>query len=80
LVNGFVSVKLPEKSLFIVLSAPIVADTLANLLNLWHTSDWLRAVIGLIWGAVLPYYFIAGISELFLERKLFSLKKEQQTK
>ncbi|MBD3415184.1 MAG: DUF2085 domain-containing protein [Candidatus Aminicenantes bacterium] len=80
LINGLTTVKPPEKLLFVILSIPIATDTLANLFSLWHTSDWLRAVIGLIWGWILPYYFIAGVSEMFLEHKHFSLKKEQKTK
>jgi uncharacterized membrane protein len=76
LVNGFKSVRPPKNQIFYVFSVPIVMDTFGNLFNLWHTSDWLRFVIGFIWGILLPFYFIAGISELFMSRKHFFLKKE----
>ncbi len=79
-VRGFKSFQPPKNSIFFIFSAPIVLDTFGNLMNLWQTSDWLRYFIGLVWGVLLPYYFISGISELFLHHKLFSLKKEQQTK
>ena len=76
LINGFDSVKSPVNHILFALSVPIVLDTIGNLFNLWHTSDWLRFVIGILWGVILPYYFIGGISELFIDRKHFSLKKE----
>jgi len=66
LINGFKPVHPPKNIIFFVFSTPIVMDTIGNLLTLWQTSDWMRAIIGLIWGILLPYYFIPGISDLFL--------------
>lgn len=80
LVNRFKSVRPPKNQIFYVFSFPIVMDTFGNLFNLWHTADWLRFVIGFTWGILLPFYFIVGISELFMSRKHFFLKKEQKTK
>jgi len=74
--RGFKVLRPPKNKIFFILSSPIVIDTSGNFLNLWQTSDWLRFVIGSIWGIILPYYFIVGISELFINRKHFSLKKE----
>jgi uncharacterized membrane protein len=71
-VNGFKKVKVPGNRLFFAFTAPIVIDTAGNLFHLWQTSDWLRYIIGLTWGTLLPYYLIAGLSELFLSRKHFS--------
>jgi uncharacterized membrane protein len=76
LVNRLPSIRSPKNQIFYSLSAPIVLDTFGNFFNLWHTSDWLRFLIGIIWGIILPYYFIAGVSELFISHKHFSLKKE----
>lgn len=74
--QGFKTLGPPKNQVFFILSSPIVIDTIGNFLNLWQTSGWLRFAVGLIWGVILPYYFIAGISELFMSRKHFSLKKE----
>jgi len=71
-INGFRKVKISGNRIFFVFTAPIVMDTIGNLFHLWQTSGWMRYVIGLVWGTLLPYYFIAGLSDLFLSRKHFS--------
>ncbi len=71
-INGFRKVKIPANRIFFVFTAPIVIDTAGNLFRLWQTSGWLRYVTGLVWGILLPYYFIAGLSDLFFRRKHFS--------
>lgn len=66
-VNGFKSKRAPKNLIFFIFTVPIVIDTLGNMFHLWQTSDWLRYVIGFIWGTLLPYYFIVGISEFIKE-------------
>ena len=46
------------------MSLPIVADTAANFLSLWMTGDWLRFATGVLWGTILPYYFIPGLADV----------------
>jgi len=62
--RGFSSVRVPKWQTFFLVSAPIVFDTGGNLLRLWDTGDGLRFLTGLLWGAILPFYFIAGIGGL----------------
>lgn len=64
--RSFSTVRLPNTALFLTLSAPIVCDTAANVFGLWHTSNTLRFFLGLAWGAILPFYFLAGLGELAL--------------
>lgn len=72
--RGFNRIEVPRKDVFIYLSFPIVIDTVGNFAGLWHTTNLARFVTGLIWGAVLPFYFITGIADLLLAR---SSRKEE---
>ena len=65
-IKGFGSVSAPKTSLFIVFTSPIVIDTLGNFLSLWITPPWLRLLIGLIWGSILPFYFVSGLSDAWI--------------
>ncbi len=71
-------VRLPKLSTFLVISAPIAADTAANFLRLWATSNGLRMAIGFLWGLLLPFYFIAGFVELAIQRRLSRQNKREQ--
>jgi len=62
--GGFSRSTLPRTKTFILLSMPIALDTLGNFFGLWTTSNQVRFLIGLIWGALLPFYFILGITDL----------------
>jgi uncharacterized membrane protein len=54
-------------------SLPIGLDVAAAWTGLWASSNWLRFSTGLVWGALLPFYFIPGATELvtriFLRRR-----------
>lgn len=65
-VNGFSVESLPKARMFILVSAPIVFDTVGNFFHLWMTPIIPRFIIGLIWGLLLPFYFITGITDFFL--------------
>lgn len=67
--KGFSNLALPKTQTFIFLSTPIVIDTLGNFLHLWMTSNWIRFILGFIWGAILPFYFIAGLADYFVRPK-----------
>jgi len=47
---------------------PIVIDTVGNLF-LWMSPGWLRFLLGFIWGLILPFYFIAGLADYFVNIK-----------
>lgn len=69
LLRGFGTIALPRTAAFVSVSAPIVIDTLANVLRLWTTSNAVRLATGMIWGLILPYYFIPGIADAVLAPK-----------
>jgi uncharacterized membrane protein len=62
--RGFSSVRLPAQRLFLAVSAPIALDTAANVLRFWDTPNGVRFATGFLWGLILPFYFLTGISEL----------------
>jgi uncharacterized membrane protein len=67
--RGFAAVRLPNIRIFLAVSAPIVLDTAANIVKIWNTPNALRFFTGLVWGLVLPFYFLTGLGELVLSRK-----------
>ncbi len=67
--RGFRKVRLPESRAFLAVSAPIVIDTIGNFLGIWRTSGPVRLATGLVWGLILPFYFITGFAELRLRRR-----------
>lgn len=67
-INGFSFPSLPRIKTLVFVSVPIVLDTAANFLGMWTSSGWLRFLTGLVWGTVLPFYFLAGISDYFIRR------------
>ncbi len=75
LLKGFSSLSLPKHSTFLLLSFPIVFDTIGNFFHFWATSNEVRFIIGFLWGIILPFYFIFGITDLYSR---FAQKKENQ--
>lgn len=69
LLRGFRRLDLPKAKIFCLISSPIVVDTVGNFAGLWETSKGIRLGIGFLWGAILPIYFMTGITELILSRK-----------
>jgi uncharacterized membrane protein len=65
---------LPKAKLLILMSLPIVIDTASNVVSLWASPHWLRLATGLIWGAILPFYFIPGITDVFKKVELSGRK------
>ncbi len=60
------SLSLPSPRWLLGFSLPIAIDTLANLTRFWITANWPRFFTGLIWGAVLPFYFFPAFNGLWL--------------
>lgn len=52
----------------IALTLPIGIDAAGNLLGLWASGNAVRLATGLVWGSVLPFFFIPGIAEACLHR------------
>jgi uncharacterized membrane protein len=57
---------LPSALIFVLFSIPIGIDTAANFLYIWQTPSVWRFFSGIIWGTLLPYYFVVGVSEFFV--------------
>ena len=70
LIRGFKQIILPQPRTFFLVSAPICLDAAANFTGIWSTVGWMRFLVGAIWGLILPYYFIPGISEFIISLKL----------
>jgi len=70
--KGFSHTTLPKAKTFIIISFPLVLDTLGNFSRLWMTDNIIRFIIGFLWGLILPFYFIAGISDYFINFRRYS--------
>jgi len=68
-IRGWRRPALPSGRVFVLISSPIVLDAAAHLLGLWDTSNAVRLATGIVWGTILPFYFMAGIADLVLSRK-----------
>jgi uncharacterized membrane protein len=69
LVKGFSKPTMPKAKMLIFLSIPIIIDASGNLVGLWTSSNWVRFLTGIIWAIVLPFYFLAGLTDYFLRKK-----------
>ncbi len=69
LINGLRNQEVPSRTHLIFFSLPIIIDTAANFLRFWDTSGWIRLILGILWGSILPFYFIVGINELVHRNK-----------
>jgi uncharacterized membrane protein len=67
-VRGFSRVSLPSGRLFLLLSVPVGLDFAGGFARIWASPIGLRFTAGALWGILLPFYFITGISELVLWR------------
>ncbi len=65
LVRGFRRSGLPSARSFVIATLPMAVDGLAGLAGLWRSPVGLRAVTGLVWGALLPFYFVPGVADFF---------------
>lgn len=68
--RGLSSKVLPKAKILIFMSVPIVIDTAANVLSIWSSPHGIRLPTGIIWGTVLPFYFIPGIADIFKKVEL----------
>jgi uncharacterized membrane protein len=67
-VRGFSRIALPAARLFVLMSVPVGLDFLIGFLKVWQSPIEVRFATGFLWGVLLPYYFVTGISELVLRR------------
>jgi uncharacterized membrane protein len=76
-INGFSKLSLPKARTFVLVSLPMVIDAGGNFLHLWESSLWIRFMTGFLWGLVLPFYFIVGVSDFVLKRAQEKAKKTE---
>jgi uncharacterized membrane protein len=69
-VRGFTKLALPSVRLFVLLSLPAGIDFAGGLVGAWTSPIWVRFGTGLVWGVLLPYYFLTGVCELLLWRSV----------
>jgi hypothetical protein len=74
LARGLSSGVLPKAKILVWVSIPIVLDTAANFLSIWASSHGLRLATGIIWGTILPFYFIPGVADIFKKVELSAEK------
>jgi uncharacterized membrane protein len=68
-IRGFRTIRLPRPLTFILSVLPLAVDGVAGVLGLWKSPIGVRFVTGLIWGGVLPFYFVAGFADLARNRR-----------
>jgi len=69
LVRGFSRISLPPARLFVLLTAPMALDAVAGILGAWRSPIGIRFATGFAWGTILPFYFVAGVADLFRTRR-----------
>lgn len=69
LIKDFSKPAMPKAKTLIFLSMPIIIDATGNLAGLWTSSNWVRLLTGIIWAIILPFYFLAGLTDYFLQKK-----------
>ncbi len=69
LIRGFSRLVLPPARLFLLSVLPLAVDGLAGALGLWASPIAVRFVTGLVWGSVLPFYFVTGLGDLAVTRR-----------
>jgi len=62
-------------SLLIGVSFPMAVDLFGNGFHLWSSPNWLRFIIGSVWGFSLPFYFWPAATSLWLTK--IARKKRQ---
>ncbi len=73
--RGFSITTLPRIRTFFLATSPLVFDGIGNFFHLWSTPHWIRFLTGFLWGLILPFYFITGVSDYFIQRNREKDKK-----
>jgi uncharacterized membrane protein len=69
LTKNFSAPVLPKSKILILLSIPIAVDAAGNLLGIWTSSNAVRFLTGIVWGLILPFYFLVGLLDYILHKK-----------
>jgi uncharacterized membrane protein len=68
-VRGFSKLALPSARLFILMTLPLALDGAVGVIGLWASPIGVRFATGVIWGTVLPFFFVTGVADLVDGRK-----------
>jgi uncharacterized membrane protein len=68
-IRGFSKLTLPSIRVFLLLTLPMAMDGAAGILGIWKSPIGIRFATGIIWGIVLPFFFVTGLADLFLARQ-----------
>lgn len=68
-VRGFSKVKLPSARVFLLLTLPMAVDGAAGILGIWTSPIQVRFVTGVVWGTILPFFFVTGLADLLLAKR-----------
>ncbi len=69
LARGFSTLRLPSARVFLWLSLPMALDAAGGILGFWASPIELRFATGVLWGALLPFYFVTGLADLVVSRR-----------
>jgi uncharacterized membrane protein len=69
IVRGFGRPALPSARNFLLVTLPLAVDGLAGVLGLWKSSIEIRAATGFVWGTLLPFFFVGGVSDALAKGK-----------
>jgi len=68
-VRGFSKLELPSARVFLLLTLPMAMDGAAGILGIWASPIRVRFVTGVVWGTVLPFFFLTGLADFLLARR-----------
>jgi len=68
-IRGFSKLKLPSVRVFLPLTLPLALDGAAGVLGIWKSPMGARFATGVVWGALLPFFFVTGLADLLLTRR-----------
>jgi len=66
--RGLKELPIPKTRTFFIFTIPIVLDASINFFALVSTGGLIRFGSGFIWGTILSFYFISGISESIIHK------------
>lgn len=68
LIRGFRRLSLPKALLLAAMTLPMAVDGIGGILGSWRSPVGLRFATGLVWGTLLPYYFVPGMADFLRAR------------
>lgn len=67
-VRGFKRLSLPPARWLLATTLPMAIDAGGGILGLWRSPLGLHFATGLVWGTLLPFYFVTGVADFIRTR------------